>query len=141
MRSFLLIAALLLSQFAWIAHAADLRLPPAAFDDENVLAQSMPRLAKALMAKQAPRPADEATLDNRFRIQSVAGDLKGALQTLTTLRGLRDRAGVAAIIPFEISIRAALQKSTRDPVPTAFRTVFAKLDDPAGGFAHLCFGV
>lgn len=135
MRSIMLIAALLLAPFAWGAHAADLRLPPAAFDDENVLAQSMPLLAKALLAKQEPRPGDETALDNRFRIQAVAGDLKGALQTLTTLRGLRDRAGVAAIIPFEISIRAALQKSSPDPVPAAFRSVFAKLDDPTAAFA------
>lgn len=135
MRSFFVIAVLWVTHMAWSAGASELKLPPGAFENPDQLAEAMPAFARAVLAKLPAKPSDDAGLDDRFRLQAVAGDSDGALQSLALLRKLREPAGVAAVVPFEISIMAGPNAAGADLVAEAFRSVFAKLDDPTAALA------
>ncbi len=135
MRSLLLLVSVLMMQVVCSAHASGFRLPPEAFDDEDRLAQSMQQLARQLLGDEKVEPRNETGLDDQFRIRLVAGDHKEALHSLTALRRMRERFGVAAVVPFEIAGRAAMSGSSADSLASAFRSVFGTLDDRTAALA------
>src|SRR5688572_14669516 len=71
--------------------APGLAIPPIAATDETALATAMPELARALIdrgVRRDPSPTDppDQDLDDRFRLQLVAGRPGDAAATLRSLR-------------------------------------------------------
>src|SRR5206468_8912553 len=112
--------------------------PGPAASDPAALATAMPRLAGEVLA--AYRDGDRRTdLDNRFRLQIVAGRSAEAIATLASLRALRTpqesaanpQAGAAEIL-FEIFARAKVSQnagSFEAAFQRAFRDTLGPLDD------------
>jgi putative CocE/NonD family hydrolase len=112
--------------------------PGPAASDSAALATAMPKLASEVLA--AYRDGDRRTdLDNRFRLQIVAGRSAEAIATLASLRALRTpqesaanpQAGAAEIL-FEIFARAKVSQnagSFEGAFQRAFRDTLGPLDD------------
>ena len=123
--------------------AQSVRLPPE-LADTAALARVMPELASAVLdAYPRHSPADSArALDDRFRLEIVAGRYDAAARSLSALRALRGRAAAdrpevrAADVQYEIWAKAmAASAATGRPFEasfaSAFRDAFARLDDRA----------
>ena len=122
----------------WTAAAQAQRFPTPQ-TDSLALARDMPVLATQVIDQY--KDTDRARmLDNLFRLQIVAGRYDDAVRSLGELRAIRTRSATtkpdarAADIQYEIWARAmAASKrsgvSFNDAFPTAFRQVFATLDD------------
>lgn len=126
--------------FFWANAAQAQRLPlPAPLTDSLGLAREMPALATRAIEQY--KDADRARmLDNLFRLQIVAGRYDDAVRSLGELRTIRTRSATAkpdahaADIQYEIWARAMAASSRsgvsfNDAFATAFRQVFATLDD------------
>ncbi|HYE92520.1 MAG TPA: CocE/NonD family hydrolase, partial [Terriglobales bacterium] len=125
------------------AGAQRVRLP-AGLADSAALAGAMPELAKAVLDeyRQHSRPDPARALDDRFRLEIVAGRYPEAARTLSALRALRVRAAPgrpearAADLQYEIWANAmAASAATGRPFEasfaSAFRDAFARLDERA----------
>ena len=107
--------------------------------DSATLARGIPVLATRVIEQYTD--ANRARmLDNLFRLQIVAGRYDDAVRSLTELRNIRTRSAAArpearaADIQYEIWARAMATSarnglSFNDAFATAFRQVFATLDD------------
>lgn len=102
----------------------------------EALAQAMPALARELLEVYPEKDAD-TRLGNLFRLQLVAGDFAGALESIRALRPLREATAPVKGITFlqyEAHARAKLEQATHGtPYPralrTAFQQTFGALDD------------
>lgn len=133
------------------AAAQSFDLPAAALSDSAALAREMPRLADRVIAVYR-NPDRRASLDDLFRLQSVAGRYGDASRSLAELRALRAPGGRdttararAANLQYEVYLRAkAEQSSDGRPLarilPQAFRGALAGLDDRAAGHVVRAFG-
>ena len=133
MRSVIFSAFLLLSVTQ--TYAQQFALPVISISTDARLDQSMPRLAEQVLAKYANSDRD-TELDNRFRLQLVAGLYTQASTTLAELHKLRSGnvASVLDIIPYEIYARAKIAESDNktafnEAYADAFRAIVGGLDD------------
>jgi uncharacterized protein len=112
--------------------------------DSAAMERSAPRLAQAVLGSY--RDTNRLRfLDNRFRLELLAGRISDAARALAQARALRDTPGStpaarAANVQFEIYVRARTLADSdgrpfADAFAQAFRERFAKLDDAAAAFA------
>jgi putative CocE/NonD family hydrolase len=128
------------------AGAQSFDFPAAAAGDPTALAQAMPGLAAAVLATyRDARDADRRTdLDNRFRLQIVAGRYAEAAATLASLRALPEgdpspQTGATRLL-YEVFARTKVRESGEGvPLDEAFRRsfrdAFAPLDDRTAALA------
>jgi uncharacterized protein len=136
MRTMVPIAAICLAAFDG-GNPQQFEFPEAAFEDDSVLSQAMPRLASQVMTiyQETDR---EIYLDNLFRLQMVAGQYNKAAESIAALRQLRatkiPSGGEWVNVQYEIFARAK-GKEIDDKVPLeeaygqAFREQVGRLDD------------
>ena len=121
------------------AKAQDVRLP-AGLGDSSSQARAMSTLANTLLKIRTVQSGRDSALDERFRIEIVAGRYDDAARTLAALRAARSReatgdpAARAADLPYEIWSQAmATTSRTGSPFEetfaAAFRAAFARLDN------------
>ncbi|NTX03419.1 CocE/NonD family hydrolase [Myxococcus sp. CA040A] len=118
------------------AQPRDFAAPTSAAPD--VLAQAMPALARQVLAQYPEQDAD-TRLGHVFRLQLVAGDFAGALESIRALRPLREvKSPVKGItfLQYEAHARAKLEQATHgtpyaQALSTAFQQTFGALDDRA----------
>ena len=121
--------ALLLCCITTSLPAQQLALPKDWAKDSAALAASAPVLARRALAQFRADDRD-ADLNTRFRLQFVAGDYAGGMQSLTELRRLR-AANDSVYAPteytqYEIAARSAMRGIS---IATAFDTIFGALSD------------
>jgi hypothetical protein len=134
------LALLSLGLWASAAQAQELDLPRTA--DADAVIERLPDLARQAMAvyREEDRARRFGTL---FRLQSVAGDHHAAAETLEALVRLRsdtDPGNVPPLRAFQVFERAQSTRSvdgaaSGDALRSAFRAVFAPLDDLAASRA------
>ncbi len=115
------------------AEAQTFAFPQATVEDPAALSQSMPGLAREVIASY--REEDRRKyLDNLFRLQIVAGQYAEAGETLASLRGMEEKGeplqAVAARILFGIFAGAKARQGSFDEVfQGSFRETLGRLDD------------
>lgn len=122
-------------------------LPVAALDDDAALDRAMPALARAALAAPAPEGPEAAVLNDRFRLQIVAGDLDGALDSLKAWRALPPMPGTtpaATFVQYEILVATRRAEAGGKPLDAAFADgfdrVYGALDDRTAGEARFSLG-
>lgn len=131
------VAGLLWLSAAGIACAQDIVVPIAVTVDDAALAAAMPEVARRAIAA-SPADDSEKSLDDRFRLQLVAGRYADAVKTLAALRERR-RAAHSPVSPFanlayEVYARARVAEtadglSSDDAFARAYRELVGGLDD------------
>ena len=117
------------------AFAQNIDFPAAAAKDEAALAAAMPDVATRLLAAQSTATDDDA-LENRFRLELIAGRNVDAQTTLRTLRERRGLSAFATLADVRWEIYAAAKaRQAADGVPfeqafrDSFRERFQQLND------------
>jgi putative CocE/NonD family hydrolase len=137
------LATCLIIAFPATAYPQRVRLP-AGLGDSTSLPHAMSELANAILDRDTGRqPVDRAReLDDRFRLEIVAGRYDRAARSLSALRALRAHAATrnpqvrAADLQYEIwakamTVNATTGKSFEMSFTSAFRDAFTQLDDQA----------
>lgn len=125
---------LLLCLASTAASAQEYTFPEAAGGDDSALKQAIPDLARRVLADyhEANRETD---LDNRFRLQMVAGEYHEAIETIAALRELRagkvPGGGPWIDAQYEVlaKAKADANRSFDDAYTQAFQDVIGHLDD------------
>lgn len=144
MSKFLLLSLLFVSS---LAQAAIPALPAAALDDDAALDRAMPALARNTLAAQVEGEDKGTYLNDRFRLQMVAGRYDEALASLHSWRAHQTANGIpsaAGFVQYEIALvahRDAIRGRTLDTVfDRAFQSVYGALDDRTSSDARFSFG-
>lgn len=129
------------------AHAAIPALPAEALDDAATLDRAMPVLAAAALAAQEKGDDAGTYLNDRFRLQMVAGDHDGALSSLRAWRAHQAANGIpsgSTFVQYETVIAThraiAAGRPVDDAYAQAFASVFSALDDRSASDARFSFG-
>lgn len=130
-----------------LAHAAIPALPAAALDDDDKLDRAMPALAESALAAQVEGGDAGLYLNDRFRLQMVAGRHDEALASLRAWRAHQAANGIpsaSGFVQYEtvlVARREAADGRTIDAAfDEAFRSVFGALDDRTASDARFSFG-
>lgn len=128
--------------------APPFEFPAAAAEDPTVLAQALPGLAREVLAVY--REDDRRTyLDNRFRLEIVAGRPAEALATLSALRAqggdASPLAGAARVL-YEVFAAARARESADGPpfeaaLRRSFEETVGRLDDRTAALVLRALGV
>lgn len=105
--------------------AADFSLPRQALNDPDALASAMPVLARQALARYKEDVLG-LDLNNRFRLQLIAGDYAGTLDSLARLRqalSVQD-AGASRVAYFQYELYARAMLRTDIPFEQAYKEVF-----------------
>jgi putative CocE/NonD family hydrolase len=144
MPRFLLLSLLFVSS---LARAAIPALPAAALDDDKAMDRAMPVLAEAALAAQREGEDRGAYLNDRFRLQMVAGRHPEALDSLHAWRAHQAAKGLpsaSGFVQYEIVLAAqrdaAAGKAIDAAFEQAFGSVYGGLDDLTAGEARFSFG-
>ena len=125
-----------------VVTAQEFPLSSADLADSAAMARSLPRLAEQVLG--AYRDSNRVRyLDNRFRLQLLAGRPADAVASLDELRRLRNDttpAARAGTIQYEIASRARVQSASSgrpfaESFGQAFRERFAQLDNATAAWA------
>jgi len=127
--------------------AQELELPPAAVENDEALAKSMPGLAKQAIAIYQ-EPDRNRYLNTLFRLQIVVGQYSETVATLRSLAELRratNPASAVPLLPFETLAKAKAKQAVSglsfdEAFKREFREVFDHLDDKGAVEALYWFG-
>lgn len=112
--------------------------------DDTVLAKAMPALA-AQLERVYREPDRDKALNQRFRLQMVAGRYREAIASIRELRALRGPGADTLFLQYELYSQAQLQAAeTQAPFEKAFASAFAqgygRLDDRTAARVQPVFG-